>query len=53
VDFLSSEHLAQSASKKALTRVEEDFLMLRPMPIVRLRYHRILLTAIQWKLAGL
>jgi hypothetical protein len=25
VDFLSSEHPAQSASEKALTRVEEDF----------------------------
>jgi hypothetical protein len=53
VDLLLSEHPTQFASKKALTRVEEDFLMLRPMPIVCLRYRRILLTAVQWKLVGL
>ena len=30
VDFLSSIHPAQSASKKALASVEEDFLKVKP-----------------------
>jgi hypothetical protein len=50
VDFLSSEQPAQSASEKALTLEERDFLMCKPMPIVCLRYRRILLTAVQCEL---
>ena len=47
VDFLSSEQPAQSASEKALTKVDADFLMRRPMPRVCLRYLKIRLTAVQ------
>jgi hypothetical protein len=47
VDFLSSEHPAQSASEKALTRVDLDFLMSRPMSSVCLRYLRMRLTEVQ------
>jgi hypothetical protein len=52
VDLRSSEEPAQSASKKSLNNVESDFRMIIPMLIVDLRYHNMLLTAVQWMEVG-
>ena len=46
VNRLSSGQPAQSASEKALTKVEVDFVKFNPVLIVPLRYLRILLTAV-------
>jgi hypothetical protein len=37
VDRRSSEHLAQSESEKALSRLDEDLVMQRPSSIVNFR----------------
>jgi hypothetical protein len=47
VDLLSSDHLAQSASEKALTSVDGDLCILSHMSTVCCRYLNILLTALQ------
>lgn len=52
VDLLSSGQPAQSASAKALTSIESDFLILRPKPMVPLMYLKILFTASQWAVVG-
>jgi hypothetical protein len=52
VDLLSSIHPAQSASEKALIKVDTDFVNVRPVVIVLFRYLRILLTAVQCVVVG-
>src|SRR4051812_21730733 len=52
VDFLSSTHPAQSASKKSLMRVDFELLKLRPTPMACFTYRTILLTAVQCSLVG-
>ena len=47
VDFLSSEHPAQSALEKALTKLDRDGTMRRPKSTVPLIYLKILLTAVK------
>ena len=47
VDRLSSIHPAQSASEKALIKVDEDILKVSPVVQVSLIYRNIRLTAVQ------
>jgi hypothetical protein len=52
VDLLSSRYPAQSASKKALTKVEEDLINVRPRLAVFLTYLSNLLAAFQCTAIG-
>ena len=49
---MSSTHPAQSASEKALTRVEDDLLKVRPVLDVPLTYLNILFTGGQCTVVG-
>jgi hypothetical protein len=52
VDLLSSTFPAQSASENALTSLEPDLLIYRPISMEPLTYLRILLTALQCTVVG-
>src|SRR5688572_2278644 len=52
VERLSSRHLAQSTSEKALTSKEEDLQIFNPSLVDCFRYLRILFTATQCTIVG-